>query len=391
MACFQGIVAYFCRKIFKIMRKIAAVLALSALSFSCQEDHGYYLTGNVEGVDNGTSVYISEINDNNRPERIDSTTVQNGTFELDLEQVENPNLSFLEVEGLQGNVLYISENEEINFDVYKDSLRASKVSGGKENRILYEYLDHLKGLNQKMMNARSDMREAFQNQDSAKLATFQNTQKEIMDNDKVFKKKMIKENPDSFVSIMILTDLMRMNSYPSNEIREMYEGLGENVKNSSLGQSLKENLDKRSATDVGAKAPDFSGPTPDGDELSLKEAMGEVTILDFWAAWCKPCRKENPNVVRIYNKYHDKGLNIIGVSLDRPGQKDKWVQAIEDDGLEWQHVSNLQFWQDPIARKYGIRSIPATFILDKNGTIVAKNLRGDDLEEKISEMLNEGK
>ena len=119
----------------------------------------------------------------------------------------------------------------------------------------------------------------------------------------------------------------------------------------------------------------------------MNESLGKVTLIDFWAAWCKPCRAENPNVVKIYEKYHDQGFNIIGVSLDRPNQKDKWTQAIAEDNLTWNQVSNLQFWQDPIAQLYDVRAIPAQFILDENGVIVAKNLRGDELDAKVKELL----
>ena len=138
--------------------------------------------------------------------------------------------------------------------------------------------------------------------------------------------------------------------------------------------------------DVGSEAVSFAAPSPDGTNISLKDAMGKLTIIDFWASWCKPCRIENPNVVRVFNKYHDKGLNIIGVSLDR--DKNKWLEAIAADDLQWSHVSNLQFWQEPIAKLYGVRSIPATFLLDENGKIIAKNLRGAALETKIAELLD---
>jgi thiol-disulfide isomerase/thioredoxin len=142
-----------------------------------------------------------------------------------------------------------------------------------------------------------------------------------------------------------------------------------------------------SVSDIGAKAPEFSAPTPEGTELALNDALGKYTIIDFWASWCKPCRRENPNVVRVYEKYHDKGLNIISVSLDRQGQESRWKQAIADDKMDWYHVSNLMFWQDPIAKQYNVRSIPATFLLDENGTIIDKNLRGAALEVKIASLL----
>ncbi|MBF7093023.1 TlpA family protein disulfide reductase [Flavobacterium sp. ALJ2] len=119
--------------------------------------------------------------------------------------------------------------------------------------------------------------------------------------------------------------------------------------------------------------------------VSLKESLGKVTIVDFWASWCGPCRKENPNVVAIYKELHSKGLNIIGVSLDKDAKA--WKEAIAKDNLTWTQVSNLKFWDEPIAAQYGVQSIPATFILDASGKIVAQDLRGDELKAKIIELL----
>jgi len=141
-------------------------------------------------------------------------------------------------------------------------------------------------------------------------------------------------------------------------------------------------------TNIGDYAPIFSGNTPDGNKLSLGDIKGEVIILDFWASWCGPCRRENPNVVKMYNKYHDKGLEIVGISLDKAGQEGRWTQAIAQDKLTWKHLSNLKGWQEPIAQLYGVRSIPATYILDGDGKIIAKNLRGQALENKVAEILN---
>lgn len=120
--------------------------------------------------------------------------------------------------------------------------------------------------------------------------------------------------------------------------------------------------------------------------VSLKESLGKVTIVDFWASWCGPCRKENPNVVALYKELHSKGLNIIGVSLDK--EASAWKEAIAKDNLSWTQVSNLKYWDEPIAKQYGVESIPATFILDSTGKVVAQDLRGAELRAKVLELLS---
>ncbi|MFM9987920.1 peroxiredoxin family protein [Flavobacterium sp.] len=136
---------------------------------------------------------------------------------------------------------------------------------------------------------------------------------------------------------------------------------------------------------IGQSAPNFTAKNVDGKLVSLKESLGKITIIDFWASWCSPCRKENPNVVNLYNEFHAKGLNIIGVSLD--DKATAWKEAIAKDKLTWTQVSNLKSWQDPIAVTYNIQSIPATFLLDANGNIIAKDLRGVELKAKVAELL----
>ncbi len=372
------------------MRKIL-MLGIIAFLASCEDDkEGYYISGTVENATEGQEIYVSELNETNtQTVPVDTVQVVEGKFELDLEEKDSPTISFLNLNGTRGNILYIADNTPISFEIYPDSLYASKVSGGADNEILYTYLGEVRESNRKIGEIRTAMREAFSSQDTAQLETLQSTQQEIAEQDKVNKKELVSNNPNSLVSVMVLQDMISTRMYSTAELQDLFENLSPEVKETSLAKTLEQNLKNLSASAIGSKAPDFSAETPEGNELSLNEVLGEVTLVDFWASWCKPCRVENPNIVKVYNEYHDKGFNIIQVSLDRPGQKDKWVQAIEEDKIgDWNHVSNLMFWQDPIAAKYGVRAIPAAFLLDKEGNIIAKNLRGDELEEKVAEMLN---
>ena len=181
---------------------------------------------------------------------------------------------------------------------------------------------------------------------------------------------------------------------------EVYASLSEEIKATEEGNRIRTTLDRlkvvmeaEKATAIGAIAPEFSAPNPEGEIVALKDVVskGKITMIDFWAAWCGPCRRENPNIVKVYEKYHDKGLEIIGVGLDgRRGQqnpKEAWIKAINDDKLTWHQVSNLRYF-DEIAKLYNVRSIPSMLILDNEGKILSKNLRGIALERKIAELLN---
>jgi peroxiredoxin len=136
---------------------------------------------------------------------------------------------------------------------------------------------------------------------------------------------------------------------------------------------------------VGAVAPEIRQQTPDGGMFALSEMRGKVVLIDFWASWCRPCRMENPNIVKAYNKYRGKGFDILGVSLDRDGNA--WKNAIQQDGLTWKHVSDLQWWNNAAAQEYGISSIPFSVLVDKEGKVIDKNLRGPALEAKLEEVL----
>ena len=149
---------------------------------------------------------------------------------------------------------------------------------------------------------------------------------------------------------------------------------------------LKQRVDVMKKVAVGQKAPDFTMNNVDGNPVALSSKIGtKLLLIDFWAGWCGPCRRENPNVVKVYNEFHKKGFDVFGVSLDKT--KEEWVKAIADDKLAWAHVSDLQYWSNAAAKIYAVNSIPANFLLDETGTIIGKNLRGEDLYNKVKEVL----
>ena len=197
----------------------------------------------------------------------------------------------------------------------------------------------------------------------------------------------MRDNINSYISALILEGFAVSQTLPIDSLKLFYNGLTERIKKTSSGNNIQSILfPPVIPTDVGQIAPMFSGPNPKGEILQLKDLMGKITLIDFWAAWCRPCRIENPNLVKLYKEMNSKGLEIVGVSLDR--DMNSWRKAIEDDGLIWSQISNLQFWQDPIAKLYNISAIPAAFLIDSEGRILAKNLRGERLKEKVKELLN---
>jgi peroxiredoxin len=199
-----------------------------------------------------------------------------------------------------------------------------------------------------------------------------------------YEKTFVETHPDALISAMLVNRMVQSGSVPVSEAASLFDGLSEELRQSAIGQQIDAQVSTLRRSAIGSKAPDFSAPTPTGETLALNQVLGKVTLVDFWAAWCRPCRAENPNIVKVYSKYKDKGLSVLGVSLDR--NANDWINAIEQDGLTWHHVSNVRYF-DEIAELYNVRAIPASFILDENGVIVAKNLRGPALEAKIAELL----
>jgi len=357
-------------------------LILSLLILSCSNENGFNLNGTIDAIDD-TKVYILQADQNNQPFIKDSTTVKSNKFSFKGVSA-TPQISYIQVEGVNGYVLTILENGSINAELYKDSISKSQVYGTKSNDDFVKYKSETKSLVEKMNTISSEAQDAIMNGDveiAMKLdKDYKKKEQEVL----LYEWDFIIDNLDSYMSALLLEVFMVENKVNKDSIIDVYESFSNRIKVSDVGKNISDLLSQfEDPIEVGEVAPDFTAPSLDGSNVTLSQelSLNTVTLLDFWAAWCRPCRVENPNLVRLYKLYNNDGFNIIGVSLDRT--KEQWEQAVEDDSLLWTQVSNLNFWNDPIARRYSIRAIPQSYLINQDGIVIGKNLRGDDLEEKI--------
>ena len=374
------------------MKKIkfiaACYIAISFSISSCTslEPNTFVINGTTDHVD-GSSVYRIKSGPNGQPVTIDSTTIVNGFFELKgaLDQID---INFIFLEGVNGNVPVILEEGSIEMEIFKDSLASSVTAGTPSNNNLAQYRESTQGFAKDMRTLVQEINEANVLGDNILAEDLTAKYKAVEINLNAYEKDFMSSNPQSYVATLILERLVTTKAMRSSEAKLIFNGFDPKIKSSVSGKKVEAIINiPTNPTAIGEVAPVFEGPTPTGELVSLASLKGKVTIIDFWASWCRPCRIENPNLVRLYKRMHDKGLEIVGVSLDK--NQSSWARAIQDDGLRWNHVSNLKYWQDPIALLYGVRSIPAAFVLNKDGVIVAKNLRGAQLDAKIEELLNE--
>jgi len=302
----------------------------------------------------------------------------------------------IQVETVEGKIPFILENGDIEMTINKDSVNVTKVTGTYNNEELNGYKDKGIAIQKKMMKFQKDntakMNQAQQMKDSVVMNSLRKEYSKFQDEFVKESDEYVASHPKAFISALIIEGMFNQMTPDIAKITKFYDGLDKSIKDNKHGKKIKKQLDEINkpvaavnTVNVGSAAPDFSAPNPDGKVVSLKESLGKVTIIDFWASWCKPCRQENPNMVALYNQYHTKGLNIIGVSLDEDAAK--WKDAIAKDKLTWAHVSNLKDFNDPIAVMYDIKMIPSTFVLDASGNVVAKDLRGDALKAKVAELL----
>lgn len=371
------------------MKKIALIVLVAFAVMSCKKD-GYEINGTVTGIENGNKAYLETQGDQGAIP-LDTAVVEDGKFKFDGKLKDGIELAFVRVETLNGTIPMIIENGTITIEIDKDTIQKSKIGGTKQNdffqayneesKIIYKKMSKFQEVNQEKMAA------AQQAQDTATVNSLMVEFGKFQDEMNEQSKKFISKNPTALVSALLVENFLMRNSLKPEEIKPLYEKLDKSILETKSGKNVKKMFESLNSVNIGSMAPDFSAPSPDGKVISLKESMGKVTLIDFWASWCGPCRQENPNVVAMYNELHEKGLNIIGVSLDKEGDTEAWKTAIAKDGLTWNHISNLKHWKEPIAEQYNVKSIPATFLLDASGKIVAKDLRGEELKAKVKELL----
>jgi len=363
---------------------IKKMMFLGLIAFgilSCSKPDKFVVNGEITGKESG-QIQLMKFADGKWIAE-DSTTISKGKFKL-TGKADLPELRFVAMGPQEMVAQFFAENGTITIKAYADSLDKSVVKGSKSNEEFKVFQQELANLSKEAQGMQQRYMAAQQNGDQDGMRKAQIDYEAMVQNLNVYAKNFIREHKKSTVSPLVA--MMQFGQTISAvEIDTLIAFLDPSVHASIYVGELKKIADKKRATDVGSMAPDFTLPTPDGGTFTLSTTRGKIVLIDFWAAWCQPCRLENPNVVALYEKFKDKGFDVVGVSLDR--EKEAWIKAIADDKLVWNQVSELKFWQSEIAQKYGVTAIPCTFLLNKEGKIIAKNLRGEDLAMKLQELL----
>ena len=368
------------------------ILALLPLSVFAQSE-SFTVKGTVGKLNSPSKVYLSYRQ--NKTVITDSASIKNGMFELK-GQVSNPVKAKLVLDhagkGLQS--LRTPDFVELYLEkgvvslTSKDSVYNAVVVGSvvnDDNRKLTEKLAAAKNKMKVMMAeyyaAPDEKKKSKEFQDETEKR-YNAITKEIQEIESAF----IRDNPNSYVSLDIIKNTG--GSIPNVEVLDsLFKSLTETIRNSSAGKEFSERIDKLKLVAVGAIAPDFTQMTPENQPVKLSDFKGKYVLIDFWASWCGPCRAENPNVVKVYNQYKDNGFTVLGISLDNEKGRDAWLKAINKDQLTWTQVSDLKGWYNEVAALYSVKAVPQNFLIDPNGKIIAKNLRGEELAAKLKEII----
>ncbi|HEX2922362.1 MAG TPA: TlpA disulfide reductase family protein [Bacteroidales bacterium] len=364
------------------MKKLSYFLITALIAWSCSSKDGYTIKGKIEGADNIT--FYLQKREAGKAVIIDSAVSKKGSFTMKGGEIEYPQIVQIIAGDTKKRTSFYLENSNITIKGTLDSIQVAKVTGSKTNDEYQQFLDSYTKLADKVVALYSEYQAAGRSGDKEKIAGIEKQAEEIENEMINLQKEFINNNPSSYVTPSFLASLA--DSMEPSETEEMISKLDTALLKTQEMIAVQEMLKAQKTVAIGQKAPDFTLNDVNGNPISLSSKIGsKLLLVDFWAGWCGPCRQENPNVVKVYNEFNKKGFDIFGVSLDQT--KESWTKAIADDKLTWTHVSDLKYWGSEAAALYNVRAIPANFLLDETGTIIAKNLRGEELQNKVKEIL----
>ena len=354
---------------------IAVVLGLGACT---PKDNNFKVNVSLANG-NDQTVYLQKFVDN-APVNIDSAVITNETAVLSAEK-DNPQILYaLKVKGKRGSMPFFADNKDVTVVGDMNNPKDVKIMASETQAELDAYNDQLDTFETQINNLYAVMQQAFSDNDSIKVDSLNKVGTALMEQQDNFRDDYIKAHPDSFVTHFILDGVKQ--DYPLDQLKEM---VGTFTTESIYKDDLNDYITQLERLEVGQPFIDFTLMTKDGTELVLSEiiAQNKLTLVDFWASWCGPCRHENPVVKAAYEQFHELGFDVVGVSVDQ--DEAAWLKAVEEDQLPWSQVRDTE---NKASEDYMIYYIPSNFLFDQNGTMVAKGLRGDDLVAKLAEILN---